>query len=99
MHIFDQLKGFVYEGRNTIFTNSFHGVCFAALFRKEFYAFSRKSSGKVIDMCRTMGLEDRYFAGDEFAELGPGDWDKVYEKPLRKMIEQSRKYVSDSLGL
>ena len=37
-----------------VFTNSFHAVCFSILFKKEFYAFSRKYGGKVEDFCKNL---------------------------------------------
>ena len=60
-----------------IFTNSFHAVCFGALFQRDMYMFSRKYGGKAKDMCKVLGIENRYFADDMFVEREPIPYDEV----------------------
>ena len=60
-----------------IFTNSFHAICFAIIFQKEFYAFTRNVVGKVRDICQTMNLAERFLEDDHFTEMPPIDFNKV----------------------
>lgn len=46
------------EHAECIFTNSFHGCCFAALFEKKFFA-GKRDGDKVTNILQTLGLEDR----------------------------------------
>ncbi len=46
------------EHAECIFTNSFHGCCFAALFEKKFFA-GKRDGDKVTHILQTLGLEDR----------------------------------------
>ena len=61
-----------------VFTNSFHAVCFSVLFKKDFYAFSRKYAKKVEDICNILNLDNRYFIDDNFKEQKSINWKKVY---------------------
>ena len=81
-----------------VFTNSFHAVCFSILFKKEFYAFSRKYGGKVEDFCNIMGLSNRYFADDNFEEQKRINWKKIYSNLSRYRI-QSIKYIENALQI
>lgn len=81
---------------DVIFTNSFHAICFSIIFNKEFYAFSRKSNGKVKDICKTMNLENRFFENDEFKELEKIDYDQVNEQ-WKKLKEKSEKWIINAI--
>lgn len=63
-----------------VFTNSFHAVCFSIIFQVDFYAFSRDYAGKVEDVCKTFGLEERFLADDTFSEREPINYLEVEEK-------------------
>lgn len=64
-----------------VFTNSFHGVCFSVVFKKDFYAFSRPRGNKVADICKRFGLEERYIGSNAFIQSkNKIDFEKVYEK-------------------
>lgn len=79
-----------------VFTNSLHAVCFSIIFKKQFYAFSRKYAGKVKDVCEIFGLSKRFFPTDEFVEQKDIDYDKVYKK-YYKLKEKSEKYILNAL--
>lgn len=79
-----------------IFTNSFHAVCFSVLFKKEFYAFSRKYAGKVKDFCNVMKLSNRYFGDNNFIEQKAINYDRIY-KNLSKLRKTSIDYIENAL--
>ena len=73
----------------TVFTNSFHAICFSLIFKKQFYAFSRKYSGKVKDICCQFNLENRFFSDDFFHEVAPINYAEVKMKiDRRRKISQ-----------
>lgn len=47
-----------------IFTNSFHGTCFAMIYRKPFYAYMAKRAmlSRVRDTVGRLGMEKRFFS-------------------------------------
>ena len=79
-----------------IFTNSFHAICFSIIFNKEFYAFSRKSNGKVCDICKTMNLENRFLKNDEFHELEHINYNEV-NKILKKQKKISQDWIKNAI--
>ena len=82
---------------DTVFTNSFHAVCFSLLFKKDFYAFERTTGKKTEDICRWTGLEERYMNVDNFSEKPPVDFEKAWEKIDEKKMSSLR-WLSQSLG-
>ena len=81
-----------------VFTNSFHAICFSILFGKEFYAFPRRHSEKIIDICRTFGLEDRYCGEDWEPVFAPVDYEKT-GKLLEELREESAAWLNGALGI
>lgn len=79
-----------------VFTNSLHAVCFSIIFKRQFYAFSRKYAGKVKDVCDVFGLSKRYFPTDEFVHQKDIDYDKVYKK-YDKLKNKSEEYIIKAL--
>jgi hypothetical protein len=65
------------KNAEVVFSNSFHGVCFSVIFEKEFYAYSRKTGRKIEDICRLLGLENRFIRNFDFSEQEPIDYDKI----------------------
>lgn len=80
-----------------IFTNSFHAICFSIIFEKEFYAFSRKYSGKVLDICDQMEIPERYFADDRFVERSPIDYQHV-RAVWQKKRDKSISWIINALN-
>ena len=74
-------------------TDSFHGMCFAVLFRKEFMVIVNKTRGETrfTSIAKVLGLEDRLcYDFDELKErletVAPIDYDAVYEKLEKERI-------------
>lgn len=82
-------------------TNSFHGVCFAILFKKEFLVFERDGFDlKVKSLLEILDLENRfvyqsgidsYKGSDEQT-----DWESVYLK-VSKYKKISKEYIEESI--
>lgn len=83
---------------DVLFTNSFHGICFALIFKKQFYAFSRKNFGKVKDICDCMDLNDRFFEHDDFVQLPYIDYIKINEK-IDSMRKKSEEWLKNALEI
>ncbi|MBP1566281.1 MAG: polysaccharide pyruvyl transferase family protein [Oscillospiraceae bacterium] len=76
-----------YKNANFIITDSFHGTCFAIIFRKPFISIANKTRGvkRFESLLKTVGLENRlvydcneiYKKTELFSSI---DYDKVYEK-------------------
>lgn len=79
-----------------VFTNSFHAVCFSIIFKKEFYAFSRKYAKKVEDICKIFDLENRYFMDDNFKAQKNINWKNVYGL-LKKYKKDSIEFIENAL--
>ena len=74
-----------------VFSNSFHAVCFSVIFRKEFYAFSRRTGKKIEDICSKFDLKERYL--ESKIEIAPKiDYGLVYNK-LAHLKEESMEYI------
>lgn len=79
-----------------IFTNSFHAVCFALLYNKEFYAFSRTTGKKIEDICSLVGLSERYMDIDKFQERFPIPYEDVNKK-INSMKEKSFEWLKTAI--
>ena len=83
-----------------VFTDSFHGMVFCILFRKQFIVTPSYAhgEGRYKDLAQKLGLEDRlYMSTDEvYASKDvwtkPIDYDKVYTK-LNKLKKDSQSYL------
>lgn len=48
------------NGAKIIFTNSFHGICFSIIFKKDFYVFQRDNTDyRMQDILNSLGIEQR----------------------------------------
>ncbi len=89
-----------------IFTDSFHGMVFCILFKKNFVATPSYKGGeeRYIDLAKKFGLEDRiYFSANEVLEnkdvwMKPIDYDKVQAK-YNLLQEISKKYIINALSM
>ncbi len=83
-------------------TDSFHGVCFAIIFKKDFLVIPRDFIDRFTTLLEKIGLGDRIINNNlsNFTpELyNPIDYDKVYQK-LEKEIEESKKLLIDALNI
>lgn len=62
---------------DTVFTNSFHAVCFSLLFNVNFYAFYRKTGRKTEDFCKWIGISERYLDINDFSPAEPLDYQQI----------------------
>ena len=83
------------KNADVVFSNSFHAVCFSIIFKKEFFAFSRRTGRKIEDICSRLDLNDR-FIKDEIIESSPINYDKV-DAILKTMVEQSISFIEKSI--
>jgi len=84
-----------------VVTDSFHGVCFSIIFRKQFVAINNKKRGtaRFVSLLRMLGLLDRLFDGGEdlrkalpgLSEIDYGKVDAVLAAEKRKGMEWLRK--------
>lgn len=65
----------------------FSGICIC---------FSRKYGGKAKDMCKVLGIENRYFADDMFVEREPIPYDEVNSR-IACMKERSKRWFESAL--
>lgn len=81
-------------------TDSFHGVCFAIIFKKDFLVIPRDFQDRFTTLLGRLGLEDRIVKNDHSnfsPELyNPIDWDKVYSK-LNEWVKYSKDKLTDEL--
>lgn len=81
-------------------TDSFHGVCFAIIFRKDFLVIPRDFADRFTSLLNRIGLGDRIVKNDfsNYTEelYKPIDYDLVYEK-LNQEIEKSMGILLKSL--
>ena len=78
-----------------VISNSFHAVCFSVIFKKEFYAFTRKTGRKIEDICTRLGLEDR-FVKNELIERPAIDYDEINLR-LERYREESINYIEKKI--
>ena len=82
---------------DVVFTNSFHAICFSVIYEKDFYAFTRSLNGKVIDICKTLGLEDRYLENNKIKKIEHIDYKKV-TKRVEELKNRSQKWIINALN-
>lgn len=88
-----------------IMTDSFHCMVFCILFKKEFIILPsyKGGEGRMVDLARKLGLENRYFASPESFMNDTRDWKRerinysdVYMR-LAPMIEFSQAFLNQNL--
>ena len=80
-----------------VVTNSFHGVAFSLIFKKEFYAetSNTEKSARIIDLLALFELSDRLLPNEKNRET---DWEKINSKLLKEQ-NKSVSWLKNSLGL
>ena len=73
-----------------IVANSFHGTIFSIIFKRPFFAYSRKGAeSKITWLCNSLGLQDRLTTLEMPLVDSPIDWNSVYsELERRKTISK-----------
>ena len=79
----------LYKKANCIFTNTYHGMLFCIIFKKQFLFFTQKGSGaaendRFYSLMSMLHLEDRMVTSEDAGNLSekmkkPIDYEKVYE--------------------
>lgn len=87
-HIPDKLRVGLYKNANCIFTNTYHGMLFCIIFKKQFLFFVQKGSGaaendRFYSLMSMLHLEDRMVTSGDTACISekmkrPIDYEKVY---------------------
>ena len=80
-----------------VVTNSFHGIAFSLIFKKEFFAeaSNTEKSARIIDILALFGLSDRLLPNEKAKKT---DWEKVNSQLLKEK-NKSISRLKDSLGL
>lgn len=86
-----------------VFTDSFHGSVFSALYHKRFLIFDRYPAGaatsknsRIDSFCENYSLQSRRFGGDMAAADEPIDYDSVQQK-IDAHRERSRAFLDKAL--
>lgn len=89
------IEEFLYYIKNShaIFCDSFHGICFSIIYKKEFYAFMRNDGKKIVDICEKLELTDRLII-DSILPDKKIDYLKVY-KILINERQRAKKWLTD----
>lgn len=83
-----------------VFTNSFHGTCFAMIYRRPFYTYMAKRAmlSRVRDTVGRLGMEDRFFAGfQDLARVSPAVDYAGMESRLPQERTASLAFLSNAL--
>ena len=92
-----QWLNLVHHARYVV-TNSFHGVAFSIIFRKDFYLeMSSATNSRLSQIVTTFGLEDRVVGRDEPIEPSTADYSLTEEK-LPELRTMSLEYLKNALG-
>lgn len=87
------------EHAEAVFTNSFHGCCFAVLFEKPFFV-GKRNGQKVPNFLATFNLSDRQFTGKADVRTFSHDIDyAAVRKILDERRAQSGGFVLDALDV
>lgn len=88
-----------------IFTDSYHGLCFSLIFRKNFLIFANRARGigRYISLLRSLGLEDRLIRNyndflakrDKITEPIPYD---IVDKILETKIHNDKAWIQRALS-
>lgn len=80
---------------DVVVCNSFHGICFSILFKRDFYAYARATGKKTEDLCKRFGVPERYFNG-ELHDVSPINYELLYKK-LEEQRSRSHAFLYKAL--
>jgi len=88
-----------------VLTNSFHGMVFSILNRKNFWVFTRGNmNSRIYSLLEILGLQDRIIDSDKIDEVNKidisseVDYNKVYQI-LEKEKEKSLNFLKQALDI
>ena len=100
-----KIEGWLYliNESKLVITSSFHALCFALIFNKEFYIIIEEylDDSRFYNLLSKLNLTDRIFKNsndfeNNYRNCSPIDWDKV-NAILAKEKERSLKWLKDAL--
>ena len=88
-----------------IITDSFHGVCFALNFERNFTCLSRfgdkkdirSENSRILDLLDSVELKKQFCNSNSVIEIGKIDYEQVSFK-LEKLRKQSKEYLKEIVG-
>lgn len=92
----DWLKLFL--NAEEVITNSFHGLSFSIIFRKNFHQFMKngKENSRMIDLLNELNLSNRIVKENEEILKEKTDFEETY-KILNKEIENSKRFIEEKI--
>lgn len=94
---------FYYQNADFVITDSFHGTCFAIIFKKQFISIANKKRGtnRFVSVLKIFGLENRLVYSTSEIESRPElfddiDYEKAYAKASDKIVF-SYKWLEDAV--
>ncbi|MDD6200649.1 MAG: polysaccharide pyruvyl transferase family protein [Firmicutes bacterium] len=94
---------FYYQNADFVITDSFHGTCFAIIFRKKFISVANKKRGanRFVSLLEEAGLMDRLVMDITEIEQRPEllddiDYEKVYDT-LNPKIQESFRWLENAI--
>lgn len=95
LYTVEEFLGFI-KNADYFFTNSYHGICFSIIFKKQFICFARKGNNeKILTLLKLFKLENRLFTGEE-EFLTNIDYNETYIC-LEKLKADSEKFIKDTV--
>ena len=83
------------KNANYIYTNSYHGICFAIIFQREFLAFTRDGNNeKILTILTLSGLTNHLYANNPLIENT--NWEMVINR-LNPIINYSKEVLKSSI--
>lgn len=87
---------------SVIVCNSFHGICFSVLFKKDFFVFQRDNSDyRIPDLMKSLGIENRMIPFD--SKVLPTEQEQInYEKVyfnLKSLRIQSDAFIMENIAM
>lgn len=93
--------GYIRNARFVI-TNSFHGICFSLVFKKEFFVnmlngYKKSTNTRMESLLKTFGLEERkIYSSEDALSLDAIDYANV-DKIKKQKTEESKKFLKKAL--
>lgn len=85
----------LFNAASIVMTNSFHGVAFSILFKKDFYCtLPSIRQDRIYDLLNTFGLDDRLFSADKKNLFDKIDFSKS-EKIIGENLKSANEYFKE----
>ena len=85
------------ENANTIFTNSYHGICFSIIFKKPFVCFRRQGNNdKILTLLELFDLHSQLYSTEEPVNMDI-NYEKVHKR-LSELKEDSENFIKRAIS-